>query len=493
MPGPWTAADVTAAGTRPGIYINFQEAAAAAIIAGTRGTVGIISESDWGTPNAIVELTNIDDAVAAFTATESATARLHNLCRLAFLGGARTIKAARVMNTSGALKSTLNLNDTDGGGGTDVIQLDALYEGIFGDNIGVIIGDDPVDSTKTRIQVFVEGALVHTVISTVNHGSAGFVDDIIALFLALNSVWVTATKLVDGANDLANLASETALASGNNGAAVTATQVDTVLALFTTNAVNLITIDSVVAAIHTSVQNWAEARRAEGYYVMAVLGSDTGDASTVIITDSQAFNSEAVVYVGGGAVMPNTAVTSTIYNGATIAAMVAGIIAGAVIGRSATFFGLSTSTAVETSFTNAQIVSMLAAGVLVISAAPAGTNPGARIERGLTTLFNPGTGDIASFKLIRTVRIVDAIGEALTVGINASVVGIQLNDAVGQETVIGMVKDFLDIQAASRNILPTFTVVVDTGGDSSGPNLFLNIGITPIDAIEMIFTTVTLN
>ncbi len=491
--GPWTQADVNAAGTRPGLYINFIAAAVAAVSPGVRGIVGIISESDWGNPNAIVELASIGASEDAYTNDEDATARLFNLTRLCFLGGALTIKAARVMNTTNAVKATLNLNDTDGGGGTDTIRIDALYEGTFGNNLGLIIGDDPLDAAETRVQVFVENLLVHEVISTVGHGNAGFTDEIVALLTALNSPWITATKLVDGLNDLANLATETALASGANGDAVTASEFTTVLDLFSADRVNLITTDSAVAAIQTVVGDWAIARRAEGYRIIAVLGSDTSDAAATITTDAQAFNDESVVYTGPGAVMPNVAGASTTYNGATIASMVAGIIAG-TIGRAVTFISLPTGTDVETAFTNAQVKTALAGGVLVISQNPIATSPGARIERGLTTLFNPTVPpDIADFRLIRTLRIVDSIGDALTTAAANLIIGVQLNDAFGQESVIDIIKDFLDTRVSARDILDNYTVVIDDSEDNSGSNLFILIGIQPIDAIEMIFTTITIN
>ncbi len=51
--GEWTDADVGAAGTRPGFYINFKEQAAVIAAAGQRGIVSIVPDADWGTPNAI--------------------------------------------------------------------------------------------------------------------------------------------------------------------------------------------------------------------------------------------------------------------------------------------------------------------------------------------------------------------------------------------------------------------------------------------------------
>lgn len=484
--GPWTQADVTSQGTRPGFYANFQQAAASAVLAGERGVVGIISEADWGPSNEIVEITSMEDAAAYFTDTEDATARLYNLIRLAFLGGAQTIKACRAMNSTNAAKSTLHLKDPSS---DDVLDFTAKYFGTYGDNISLDVGDDPVDSSKTRIRVYVEGSLVHSVTTTVGHGDTGFIDNIVEMFDDLDSEYVVVTKIAAGDEDLADVSSGS-LADGANGNAVSSTEFTTCLNQYSSNEIHLLTTDTVNAPIQAVVAAWVLARREEGYRVIAVMGSDTGDSATTIITDAQGFNYEGVVYVGGGAVMPNVAGDSTTYNGAAVAAMVAGIIAGIPAGISPTFHGITTSTDVETNFTSSQIVSMLAAGACVITTTPAGS---ARIERGITTLYNPGAGDIAAFSSIRTMRIVDGISSGIGDACANTIIGRQLNDEPGRAALIDAIKDFLGLQQEQRNVQPGWTAAIDESQNNSGGIVFVKIGITPIDSIEKIFSTITLN
>lgn len=484
--GPWTAADVGAAGTRPGFYVNFQAIAQASILAGERGIVGIISEADWGSPNAIVELESVTEAVEAYTDLEDATSRLYNLARFAFRGGAREVKAVRVLNTSNAVKATLTLNDDLAAG---VLRIDAKYVGTYGNNISVVVGDDPVDGTKTRIRIFVEDGLVHSVTTTVNSGVAGFIDDVVALFAALESVWVDIVKLGDGDNTLADLA-DTNLASGANGDAVTSTEFTAALALFAANEIHILTSDTVTAAIHTVMAQWVADRRDEGYRVIAVLGSDTGDTATTIITDSQSFNTEAVVYVGGGAVMPSADSVATTYKGSAIASVVAGIIAGIPASNSPSFKALPGSTNVETNFTSAQVSSMLAAGALVITPSP---NGNARIEKGITTLYNPIGSQLSAFKSIRILRITDGIADSLGTAMSSTVIGSQLSDEPGRSALIDAVKDFLNTQVEQRNIRPGYTAEIDEDADNSGSKVFVKIGITPIDSVETIFATITMN
>jgi len=489
MAGPWAAADVNAAGTRPGIYINFLEQAEAAVSPGSRGVVGIISEADWGPHNEIVECAALGDLEDAYTDLEDATARLYNLGRFAFLGGALTVKACRVMNTTNAVKATKNIKDNSA---VDVISITAKYYGTRGNSITYDVGPDPIDSAKGRIRIYVDELLVHSVTSTIDDGSAGFIDDVVSLFAALDSEWVVVAKVATGDDDLVAVGTATALVGGANGDAVTSTQFTTCLALFASDKVHILTSDTVTGAIHTTIAAWLADQRETGYRVMGVLGSDTGDAISTIITDAQAFNTEAIVYVGPGAVTPNVAGVSTTYNGASIASLVAGLIAGLDVDRSLTGKRLPDVTSVETNATVAQVKSMLAAGVLTLTPTPFGSTPGVKVERGLTTLYNPGDGDIASFKLIRTLRIADAIDEGLTTAAQENFIGVQLNDAQGQGTVLDAIKDFLRTQAEARNIAPTYTVEIDESADNTDGNLFILISIAPIDAIEFIFLTISL-
>jgi len=486
----WNDADVNAAGSRPGFYINFQQAAAAAVVPGARGTVGIISEADWGPPNEIVEIAALSEAESYFTDEEDATARLYNLVRFAFRGGANVVKAARVLNTTNAVKGTLTLTDTNGTP-VNTLRIDAKYVGTYGNNISVEVADDPVDATKTRIRIFVEDALVHAVTSTVNTGAAGFTDNIVALFTALDSPWIDVVKLADGDNDLDPVA-ETNLASGANGDAVTATQFNTVLDLFAANRVNILTTDSAVGAIQTAIAEWIADQRAANYYVIGVLGADLADSVVTMNGDANAFNTAGIVYVGPGVVMPNVAGTSATYSGASVASVVAGLIAGVPSGRAITFMGIPGSTNVEQLFTNAEIKSLLANGVCAIAVSPPGSVPTARVERGITTLYNPGVDDISSYKKIRTIRIADAIAEGLSDAANSNFIGRQLDNDAGRAAIIGAVRDFLRTQADAQLIEDDYTVELDEEESTGDGNLFLNIAIKPIDAVEFIWSTISL-
>ncbi len=488
--GSWTLADVDDPGTRPGFYINFIQVAQALVTSGTRGIVGVLTEGDWGPPNAVQVFTELAQADNIFSAREVAAHRIYNLTRLAFLGGAQSVKAIRVMNTTNALKATLAIeNQTDA---TVIFNINAKYEGTFGNTLAVIIGDDPGDATKTRVQITLSGVIVHTVTSTINHGTAGFAQDLVDLLNALSSIYIDAVFVAAGDNDAADL-TETNLATGANGDAVTVTEYDAALVLFQTTEVHLVSSDITTAGILTSAATWAADRRVEGQRLQLVVGSELADVAATIVADAQGFNDEAVIFVGPGAIMPNVAGVGTTYNGATIASMVAGIVAGLATDRSPTFAGLPTATGVELTFTNAQYKNLIAGGALAISPTPFGANPGARIERGITTLYNPSGSDIADFKQLRIVRIADNIANGLSVSAAENFIGAELNDVEGRQIIIDAVSNFLTTQVEARTILPTFTVEIDTGKDNSGTNLFLLIGITPIDAIEMVFTEITIS
>jgi hypothetical protein len=433
----------------------------------------------------VTVLNSLADAAPLYSAREDTDHRIYNLIRFAFLGGAQQVKAVRVMNTDNAVKATLTLDDPSAAG---IIRIDAKYEGNYGNNLSVVVGDDPDDATKTRVQIYLSGVLVHSVTSTVNHGSAGFTDNVVLLLNELDSNYITATDLGDGDNDLDDL-SDTALASGANGDAVTVTEYNAALALFQAVEVHLVSTDVVSASILTAIATWADARRAEGQRLQVVLGSDTADSAATITSDAQGFNTESVVYVGPGAWLPNVAGVSTLYKGAQIASIVSGMIASTGQ-RAVTGLQLPLTTAIEAiSLTTSQIKSALAGGVCLITPTPFGTTPGTKIERGLTTLYNPSGSQLPSFKLIRTVRIADAISRGL-VAASVFFIGAELNDVPGQRNIIDAITRFLNTQVEARRIDPNFTVVLDSAQDNSGPNLFFLVGIVPIHAVEMVFVTV---
>lgn len=483
----WTDADVGAPGSRPGFYINFVEQAQAAVVPGARGTVGIISEASWGPDNEIVELTSLSQARALFTNEESSSARLYNLIRLAFRGGAATVKAARVL-ASDAVKSTLTLDDTNSDA---VIRVDAKYKGSYGNNISVEVTEDPVVAARIRVRVFVAGALVHSVTSTVDNGATGFIDNVVALFAELNSPWVDVVKIADGEDDLDAIV-ETNLASGTNGGAPTTGDFGDILDLFSANRANILTTDSVTTAVQAAIAEWILEQRSSNYYIMATLGSDLDDSVADMIAAANDFNHPAIVYVGPGAVLPNVAGAATTYSGATVASMVAGLIAGTPTGQSITFAGLPGSSGVEQLLSNTEVRSLLANGVCAITSSPPGLTPSARVEKGITTLYDPGDEHLTVMKRIRTVRITDGIAEGLSDAANLNFIGRQLDNEAGRTAILGAIRDFLRSQANSQLIQDNFAVELDEERSTGDGNLFLNIGIQPINAVEYIWTTISL-
>ena len=270
--------------------------------------------------------------------------------------------------------------------------------------------------------------------------------------------------------------------------------------------ISVLTTDS--TTVDEIISSWIREQRDESKYVMGVVGSPTRGTTAIdrtyinrltgyvsainnIVTP---VNNEGMVYVAPGLQMlrADHRAQTVWYNGATVASMVAGLIAELPPGESVTKAVLPFSLNVESNFSSNQVESLLAGGVCVLVHGPGTTVPVARVERGITTTAAT-SGIDAEFRSIRTVRILDAIAEGLRNALSLRHIGQSVNDAVGRQGVIDEVTTFLTSQAESRHIDPEFTVELDSSRSNTGENLFLNIGIRPLDSIEFIYATISVS
>ena len=528
MPGAWTVGDVNRPGALPGIYVNFQTVAAAPLLAGARGSVGIIATDTWGPINEVQTFTNPDQIdVNTLSSPERPVQEkgLQDLARLAFVGGASSVSTYRMAKTDGA-RATLVLQDT--GTPTNIINLSARYPGEFGNDLRItvdtVLGSSS-GTTRRRLRVYVDGYdnPVQTAVSTVNDGTAGtggqagqastsggsvqrFIE---AINGAGDNAWVTATAdttaplNANGGNGNVALQVQTAMTGGTAGTAPDTGDFDDALEAFESVRINLITTNVVLGtgAALTAMRTWVNGQRVLGNYVMGVVGTDSsapasGTVSTAVSTLN--LNNEAMVYVAPGLVLsrprrdPDSGeVRTDTYNGNLVAALIAGLIGGSGPQNSLTYADVPDARSVQTTYSRDEIRSLLTAGVCVLAPAyPPGTAR-AKVERGITTLVTPGA-KLRDFNKIRVVRITDAIAEGLSDAMSTSYVGKVVNSDIGREKILEEIRSFLADQATQENIAPDFTVALDDTQENTGENIFVRIGIRPLDSIEFIFTTVSL-
>lgn len=417
----------------PGLYLNFQAAALAAIQPGARGVVVAPVKAHWGQVREFVEITSEAGIIDAYTADESGGATAYTTLRLALLGGAKKILAYRIADANAA-KATVTLSDTSATP-VDVLRLDAKYPGARGNNFKVTVQVNPVDNTKKDIKLYEGTTLLRTF--TFTSGTIQAAAD--AINNDTGNRWISATVLAGGNGTLANV-SNVALAGGNSGiAAIAAADYINALAAFETQEFNLLTLDGVYdPAIQTSVVSWVARVRNEGKGVIAVLGGsladDTAsDAVTKATARSASFNHEGVVNVGVGAILDGVS-----YSSAQVAAYVAGLIAGQKLSESTTYAATPFDD-VTRRWTRSEQETAIKNGVFLLF------HDGriVKVLRGINSLITLRQGQNNSWKKIRTIRVMDSINADLVRAAEENYIGKINNTEEGRLALIGACKQYM--------------------------------------------------
>lgn len=216
-----------------------------------------------------------------------------------------------------------------------------------------------------------------------------------------------------------------------------------------------------------------------GKLVILVLGYsvDVEGSHTAVITEATNFAHEQTVFVANGVVKANgEEVAAPDY-----AAYVAGIIAGNGITGSLTYENVPYAATI-TRYNNAAVKAMLAAGLLVT--VMDGNN--VRIEQGLT--MGSGANEL---KKIRTLRAKQAIVMDIDAAVKENYIGQITNNEDGQIAIVNAIKAYLEILAGEGVIAAEPTVIVDPAFQSVGSDLYVQIGVRFLDAIEYVLITVS--
>lgn len=463
--GTWSTADTTSPATRPGAYFNLIAQAISLVDEGFRGRVAIVGRADWGPVDEFQLLTSEEDAGAVFGSGLS----LSKLVKQALRGGASEVVALRIAGSTSA-EATATLED---GSAAAALTLDAKYPGVRANSFTVTIAANPVSGSD--LLLYENGVLIEA--HTIESGE--------------NQDWVTKineesgflTAAVAGAENrvVANVVDE-AFTTGDSGGTVVAGDYTAAQDLAEQEDFDAIVFDDdVVTANQDAAVAWAQDRRAGGHYFILVTGSAAADDLTDAQTRAAAIDDEGVVYVFPGF----TDNDGVFYSGQEAAARVAGLIAARGVSQSITFARLDDVATVETRLSNEEVRSGLVSGVTLI------THDGevARVEKGINTLTTFTEAKPQSFSKIRTVVTLDEIRGGLERGFK-EMIGTVTNDADGQASIIGAGQAFLDTLVQARAIKPGAVLELDPLTPSEGDRMFVKVGLTPLDSIEIVFTNI---
>lgn len=485
--GIWSASDAANNSTRPGVYINFLSQAQLGTQPESNGVVMVLGTADWGLVNGVTTITSELEVAEAF----GSAGTLGLLVSQALRGGAATVKAYRMAVSASAAEATLSLNDTATPTPAAALTLTAKYEGARANDFEVSVAVNANDAAKKDMTITENGLILETFTFTDNDD---LVDQINGNVAGINaSRYVTAA--VAGADDrtVANLAA-TAMAGGNSGLSVTATEFAAALASIETEDWDiLVPSDTTTSGIQASVRTYVARLRDEGKKVVAVMGGQStsgmdsatlASALTSAISDAQSTstgNHEGIVRVFPGIV---DEISGAALSGAQSASRVAGMIGAASFNSSITKHPTG-ATEVTSRLTNAQIKQAMAGGLCVLVA----QQGEAVVESGVNTLTTYTDTKSRDFRKIRVVRAIDAVAETITASLDGAVIGYVSNDENGKLYTIGLIQAALDVFRQAGAIEAGYSVVPTPGAVADRDEFFVTIGLTPIDSIEKVFIT----
>lgn len=454
---------------RAGFYMRFIAAAMARVQPGMRGIVAIPVKANWGPPNEVVEIEDVNQLQNIYDFGGTAYKSIY----LALLGQPKLVLGYRMTDGNEKVAS-VTLKDT---ADTDVIKVETLYPTTRAFNVSV--KESLGDPSKIELTLFEGTAKKYTIIL-----DKGSIDDIVnAMNSDSNNVYLKAIKVADGNGTLQNVSNQP-LTGGNDGMDnITNQQYIDAMAAFEARQFDAFALDGATdVALQTTVASWTKRLRDEGKKIISFMGGsleDDKDPETGN-TRSRGFNHEGIVNVTVSAKLDGTW-----YSSAEVACYVAGLVSGQALNESATYAATPFDD-VSPRLTNSQIISGIQAGSFLL------VHDGEKVvcEKGINTLTSLRTGQNESFKKIKPVRIMDAIEMDTAKTAHEAYIGKIPNNDDGQNALLSAIKNYFETLAPTL-IADDFVVEVDEEmmKNAASDEFYWKYTATIIDSMERIYGT----
>lgn len=417
---------------RPGIYIRTENVGEPPEAIVPQGTVATLFRGSWGPLGDVVAIESAEAIYPMFGDGGTTDALKEN-----FRGGCRRVLGFRL--GAGGAKATVTLKD-NATTPVDVVKLEALYEGVRGNDFTATIRDSLIDETKRELLLY-EGVTLRQTIEFAKGTDEP--QSLVDAVKASDSPWITASKITDGT--LAAVAQ--APFTGGEDPTVTGEDYSTGLMAIEALHWNVLCVDTDDPITHAMVQTYVDRVTSEGKRILAVVGEPTSVELATRLANSRAFNDPPIHYVLNGFKGPD----GIVREGYLAAARVAGMIAGSSITDSLTHAVVRGATEIVGALTNAEIEQALLSGAIVFTMS---ARKQVHIEQGINTFITPTKDMDAGWKKIRRVKtrynLIDRITETWD-----PLVGQVDNDPDGRGTLIAAAQGIINKMAskAERAIL----------------------------------------
>ncbi|MDF2835626.1 MAG: phage-like element protein XkdK [Paenibacillus sp.] len=436
--GNWTATNKT----RPGVYVNFNNAPQTLGAVGERGVVTMPASLPWGASKQVVTIEAGENTTAKLgypmTAPELLLVR-EALKRAKTLLLYRVNEGVKASATAGELVAT------------------ARYGGTRGNDITVVIETNVDNATLFDVRTLVEG----------READSQTVADVAGL---QDNAWVTW-------NATGSLAASAGLplAGGSNGTAAAQDYADYLDAIETQqfHSMALPSADSELKAVFVAFVNG--------------LRNNEGRKATLIVENYPLADSEGVISVKNGVMLEN----GTTLTAAQATAWVAGASAAAGVNESLTYSAYDGAVDAAPRYTHTQTSTALQNGEMLF------TQDGGRafVEQDINsfTSFTPEKG--RSFAKNRVIRVLDAINNDLSRLFGAYYIGKVANDdngrALFKNECVNYLTGLVNLGALQNFDAGTDVAVLPIEGQSDG--VLVELRVQPVDAVEKIYISVEVN
>jgi hypothetical protein len=447
---------------RPGVYVRVTSAGESSAAVVPQGIVATLFRSSWGPLGEPVVLENEPSALQRFSGG-TVDAVQEN-----FRGGCRQVVGYR-LGTGGA-KAMVTLQDTTAVP-VDAVKLEALYEGVRGNNFTVTIRGSLSDDTKRELLLYEGATLRQTVEFTKGVGEAA------ALVEALSdSPWVAATLVAEGT--LAVVAQ--APFAGGEDPTVTGEAYSAGLSAIEAVDWNVLCVDTDDPVTHAVVQAYIDRVRNEGKRVLGVVGEPTSVPLATRLANARAFNDPAIIYVANGF----KGADGVTREGYKAAARVAGMTAAAQITESLTHYVVRGATELVGALTNAEIEQAIQFGALVFSMS---AQKQVHIESGITTFVTPTADMDVGWKKIRRVRTRDNLMDRIAATWDP-LIGKINNSPDGRATLIAAAQDIINRMIAEGALLQG-SIFEDPNNPPVGDSAWFVVQVDDLDSAEKVYIT----
>ena len=448
---------------RPGVFQRYTDNGHSTLVGATDGICAIPVQASWGPLGKVVGHTKKGMLTQSYGTGTYGAGYTVPAAEAMFDGGANTVYTYRL--GSGGKKATKEL--------ASGLTATAKYPGTMA--ISVAVQEKLGDSAKKQLLVYVNNALMETwdfVADTKAEGGN-------LIKAAANSKYLT---IEGAAATIPNIAVASGALTGGENPTVTNEDYSKAFAAFEPFYYNTIALDvddDESMTLSLLLQAYLDGASKYGKLAIAVVGEKTTVNFETRAGHASAFDSEMVVYLGGGWMRG-----AENMDGALAICQTAGAIASTPSNKSITHAVINGATDLCETRTYAEYEAAIGAGMLMVSMSQDGN---VWYDTGINTLINPEEGiQDNGWKKIRRTKNRFELFHRIDLTLEPKV-GRVSQDADGLADIVQAGQRIVDAMVNEKKLFPGASFAIDPDNPAEADSAWFVITCDDIDSLEKIY------